>query len=459
MANHILAIHLTAGRLSVAVAESTLRSLRVTTLAEVLPGSEQAAAIIGDRKWDRVIASLPADCAVFRMLDLPFTDRRRLSQAVGPALEDYVPFSLEESITSFDATSSAPDRPVLALMASRAALKSQRDALAAYGLWPERYVWAPTATLGAYRAAVGEGTPFTAIDISDDSAVVGCFDEEGLTAIRVVAATDEQTLIRNLTWSVRTLDASSDRIIVGGSRVQGIHLGLAETLSGLRFEALPTEAPVDLPHHLETGWRSSAVALGLVLSAAGELAKPNIEFAPSGQESSGTRTEVADSGRSLLPWAAIAVATFTLAGGLEYARLSQSAAQLEARAEAIYRTAMPSGSGGIGHKLKLELRASELERERADSASSRTHAGPLSVLLDMSKQVPRDIEVQFDNYIYDAPTIRLSGHGASFEAVTRLQLLLEQRENFASVEVSDVHSAVSGDGVEFEMTITLGGKV
>ncbi len=458
MANHILAIHLTAGRLSVAAAESTLRSLRVTTLAEVLPGSEQAAAIIGDRKWDRVIASLPSEAAVYRMLELPFSDRRRLAQAVGPALEDYVPFSLDESISSFDATSTAPDRPLLAVMAGRAALDAQRESLIAYGLSPERFIWAPSATLGAYRHAVGEGVAFTAIDVSEDGAIVGCFDEHGLTGLRVVDGADETTLIRNLTWSVRTLDPSSDRVVVGGTRVQTIHIGLSETLSGLRFEALPTASPVEMPHHLETGWRNSAVALGLVLAAAGELGKPSIEFSASGQDASGAGGELRDAGRSLLPWAVVAAASFALAGSLEYARLSKTEAALERRAEAIYRTAIPSGSGGTAHKMKLELRAGQLERERADSASSRTHAGPLSVLLDMSKQVPREIAVEFDSYVYDAPSIRLSGHGASFEVVTRLQQLLEERETFANVEVSDVHSAVSGDGVEFEMTITLGGN-
>jgi hypothetical protein len=96
-----------------------------------------------------------------------------------------------------------------------------------------------------------------------------------------------------------------------------------------------------------------------------------------------------------------------------------------------------------------------LQRERAEAAGSRTHAGPLSVLLELSKNIPREIEVEFDSYTYDAPNVRLSGQGASFEAVTRLQQLLEARAVFASVEVKDVRSAVSGSGVDFQMTIRL----
>jgi hypothetical protein len=458
VANHTLAMHLANDRLCLAVAESTLRSLRVTTLAEVAPGSPQAAEIIADRAWDRIVASLPTAGAVFRMLDLPFRDRRRLSQAVGPALEDYVPFSLDEMTIAFDLASTREPGPVLGVMVTREAVEAHRTAVAAYGLEAQRFIWAPSALLGAYRAAVGEEAAFTAVDVSTDGTVIGCFDEQGLTGMRTLGpSADDDKLVRDIAWSVRSLDPQCERLVFGGSRTQSLHLDLSETLSGLRFESLPTRAPLEMPHHLETGWRDSAVAVGLVLAATGELPRPCIELSAGGVLSSPEgRGELRDAALSLAPWAAVAVATFLAAYGLDVARLQRTTDRLEQRAEAIYRTAMPSGSGGVGRKTKLELRLSELERQRADAAGSRTHAGPLAVLLEMSRNVPADIEVEFDSYVYDAPNIRLSGQGASFETVTRLQQLLEARSAFSQVEVNDVHAAVAGSGVEFEMTIRLG---
>ena len=456
MANHTLAMHLANERLCLAVAESTLRSLRVTTLAEVAPGSPQAAEIIADRVWDRVVTSLPTAAAVFRMLDLPFRDRRRLSQAVGPALEDYVPFSLDEMTIAFDLASSNESGPVLGVMVARDEIASHRAAVASYGLETQRLVWAPSAVLGAYRAAVGRDIAFTAVDVSIDGTVIGCFDEQGLTGMRVLGPSrDDEKLVRDIAWSVRSLDPSGERLVFGGMRTQTLHLRLSETLSGMRFESLPTRAPLEMPHHLETGWRNSAAAVGLVLAATGELPQPCIELSTGMLSSSGGRVELREAAASLAPWAALTMIAFVTAYGLDLARLQGAADRLEDQAEKIYRSAMTTGSGGVGRKTKLELRLSELERQRSDAAGSRTHAGPLSVLLEMSRNVPSDIEVEFDTYVYDAPNVRLSGQGASFESVTRLQQLLESRAVFAQVEVNDVHSAVSGSGVEFEMTIRL----
>ena len=152
MANHILAVHLAAGHIGFGVAESTLRSLRVTALGRMEAGSTMFADLVSDRNWDRVVASVPAEAAVFRILDFAFHDRRRLGQAVGPALEEHVPFSLDDSVASFDLVGPGRHGSVLAVMAQRAALESHLETLHAYDIWPQRLIWAPSATLEIWHS-------------------------------------------------------------------------------------------------------------------------------------------------------------------------------------------------------------------------------------------------------------------------------------------------------------------
>src|SRR5512137_2176214 len=105
MANNILAVHLGAESVALAVAQSTLRSFRIQLLAVLEHGSEAIADIVKSRSWDNVVAGIAPDAVAFRLLDFPFRDRRRLGQAVGPALEAHVPFSLEDSAPAWDFTS------------------------------------------------------------------------------------------------------------------------------------------------------------------------------------------------------------------------------------------------------------------------------------------------------------------------------------------------------------------
>ena len=50
---------------------------------------------------DVVISSLPAEYVAKRLLALPFTDRRRLQQVVAFALEEHLPFAVDDAVVAF----------------------------------------------------------------------------------------------------------------------------------------------------------------------------------------------------------------------------------------------------------------------------------------------------------------------------------------------------------------------
>jgi hypothetical protein len=146
------------------------------------------------------------------------------------------------------------------------------------------------------------------------------------------------------------------------------------------------------------------------------------------------------------------------AGVLDYARLETASGKLEREAERIYQTVMPAGAGGSGLLTKLEMRRDELLRRRGELSGAGSEATPLAVLIEMSDSVPDNLDIEFETYDYDPPNVRLRGTGESFEAVTRLQQTLGESPRFREVEVSDVRTAVRGDGVDFELVIRLGGN-
>src|SRR5215471_10998799 len=52
-------------------------------------------------RCDVVISSLPGEYVAKRLLALPFTDRRRLQQVVAFALEEHLPFAVDDAVVSF----------------------------------------------------------------------------------------------------------------------------------------------------------------------------------------------------------------------------------------------------------------------------------------------------------------------------------------------------------------------
>ena len=107
--------------------------------------------------------------------------------------------------------------------------------------------------------------------------------------------------------------------------------------------------------------------------------------------------------------------------------------------------------------MKLELKLEELLRRQAELQGGTSADSALGILVAMSEAVPGDVEVEFESYAFDPPNVRLRGQASSFETVTRLQEILRTSTSYQNVDVGDVRSAASGEGVQFELTIRLGG--
>ncbi|MFN2426398.1 MAG: PilN domain-containing protein, partial [Candidatus Binatia bacterium] len=155
----------------------------------------------------------------------------------------------------------------------------------------------------------------------------------------------------------------------------------------------------------------------------------------------------------LLRWAAAAAALAVLAVGLDYTQLMTERGALSTQAEKIYSSAMPSGSGGAGRKIKMEMRLRELTG-KADAASAGSAGSPLALLAALSRDVPKSLGVVVDQVEHSPPAAKVVGHATSFETVTKMQEALQKGGAFSRVEVKDVHASVTGGGVEFLLELS-----
>lgn len=447
MSSKTLAVTVHAGRLTAAVIESSIGAVHVGTAFDLEAGAPLPVA----GPFDRVVAALAPEDAAFRLLPMPFRDRRRVSLAVGPAVEEHVPYSLDDAVLAWD-FASAPDASgaaVLAALADPSRLEAVRATLAGLGIGPppQKIVWMPTAILAAYRRAIGDDATFTAVDLGDGGAVVARVEKGQIAALRVVAPCNDDLLLRNTVWCLTTLGGAS-RIIVGGSSAERLAQALAARLPGAAIEALPASPPVEGFAHGQ--WRTKTALVGLVLAATGDAPAPILDFEDGGASMFGVAAlaDLQGEARPLLRWAAAALVLAVTAVGLDYAQLFVERRALSQRAEEIYTSAMPAGSGGAGRKLKLEMRLRELTGKAGDASAS-AGGSPLGLMAALSRDVPKNLDIVLDQVDHLPPSAKVSGHADSFEAVTKMQEALTKAGHFARVEVKDVHASVTGGGVEF----------
>jgi hypothetical protein len=458
VATQILALHLGAGHATAVTAESTIRTLRVTGFVAGASDDPGLRELTQSRSWDRVLCTLPANAAFFRFLDLPFRDRRRLAQAVGPALEDHVPVSLDDAATAFDVAGPARAGRSLAAMARHTAIDQRIAEIEAIAATPTVLVWQPSAVIAAYRRAVAADGPWLLVDVGLDCTVVASVGGDEVLGVRVVGAATETEFVRDLRWAVRTLEPAGERLVLGGPLWETAAQAVANALDGYRVECLPEDCPLAPAPAMRGVWRNLTTTVGLVLIAAGEAESPVLSFAAGGTQPDDARNRWREAAQVLAPWAIVTVVLLAAAIALDYGRLYRETSRLERTAERIFASAMPGVPGGMGRRTKLELKRDELEGRHAELSGSASREGALGILVAMSQAIPPDLGVEFETYAYDPPNVRMRGQGSSFEVVTRLQQVLRESTPFQNIDVGDVRSAAAGAGVEFELTIRLGGK-
>ncbi len=456
MSSRTLAVHLTSKRLVAVLAEVTMRGMQIQRVEDrPAPTDDAPPAWAADLAYDRVVATVGSDMALFRFLELPFGDRRRITQAVGPALEEHVPLSLDEAEVVWDWDGSSGGRRVLAAMARTATLDAHADRIAAlFGRRPERMPWAPAATVAAYRAAAtGSADSWSLVDVGADGALVATVESGRLAGLHLVAPCDDELLVRNVAWSLRALGPSGPTVVLGGARAAAIEEAAANALEDMAILPAPREHP--LAGAPAARWSAVAPAIGALLIAGGRAERPALEFAAAAGGSSSAALGVLGELRPLASWGAAALALLTLAAGIDYARLASERAAVVAATDAAIQDVMP-GTSGAGARLKLEMRARELA-DRAGSTAGGAVASPLEVLAELSRAVPRNLDIEILDLVHAPPAVRFSGKGADFEVVTKLEEALSASSIFSSVEIKDVQAAVSGSGVDFKVILQLAG--
>ncbi len=446
MSSKTLLVHLTSTRLATAVLGSSLSGHTLGAVSEV---PIDAATRLPEGSWDRVVVTLAPEAALYRLLELPFRDRSRLAQAIGPVLEEHVPLALEEGRVAFDRAGERADGQVLAAIARHRDLDAWKERVAALGAEPTRVLWAAPLVVLPYRRAAGNSANFSLVDASADGAVVATIRQGAVVGLRVIGPTGDEHLARAVARALRALPGDTETLWLGGSRAALVEAVAAEALPGAARKRLDDRPPLDGGEGPAPAapWSNLAALAGLALAAAGEAEAPVIDFS----ENAGAGiAEALGELRPLAPWAAALALVLALGWGVETWRLFSARSELETQAENIYAGVMKEDSGGVGRRLRLEMRLSELSGRRADSAGG---ASPLAVLAALSDVVPDDLDVELDEYRHNPDSVKVRGRADSFETVTRVEEVLRGSRRFGDVEVRDVHATAAGDGVEFQMLL------
>jgi len=455
---------------------------------------------------DHVVCALPGDRLSTRRLNFPFRDRKRLSQVVPFEVENDTLFDLDDVLVDWEMVGGDRNRAeVVAAIATRADVsellatlreaQSEPRTIEAEGLVlcniSNLFDLAGTRMLidlghrkttccliadgqpvssrtfpiagAALTEALGRDRALNSEDAERakcEDGVLGTGVDKALPATRAALDRIAREIIRTLGAlepQIATLDSGPVRELTlfgGTAQLDRLDEYLA-AMTGLPTQKLgaPTQ---DYGKALTTNTDAIVFAPAIALAMRGTAqAKTRVDFR---QQEFAVRLDLSRYRRELtwplgLAAAALVLGLVNLAisTGLE----SHRARQMEEQIEQLYTEAFPSQPLPDNPLSALRQEISSATSRAEFLGVYRGNLSALDLLTEISKLVPKDLDVVFDELSIDRQIIRMRVYSKSFESADRLGAELAKFPPFAQARIGSIESDPARGGKRFDVTISL----
>jgi len=409
--------------------------------------------------------ALPASMLSFRSLSLPFTDRRKIDEALHYELADRLTFGDDDFLYDRVVVNKAGTGPtaLLAAAVEKAALAPLLAAIGELGVKLEALgvsgmgfaVKMIESGYGAERAVVylDAGSTDSTLFVCANGRVRAIRSLHGLGAARIdeLGAEVRRTLL--------ALDIGPGAtIFLGGhtgsdpdaaqrfrARCEGADVVLVDMEGGDGTAEFPGDP---MPRHVRTK-----------LSAQLQAAPADERLFNLAPEHRGVRGRGALqlSRRALLAAVACLVALLAFGGYqvFDYNRLAQERAKLDGQIAAIFAQTL-DGRQPHGDPLReLGAEITALEQSAAASIVRNPGITAVELLADLSARIPPSVRVGFDRFSFDRRRVQLDGVTDAYNDVDIIRRSLAQSPIYSSVSIDVARTGGDGRGVRFSLIATL----
>lgn len=474
MPQKILALEMPGHIIRAAVAERTWNTFHIEGVFEELRRTDETdlegalhRILARTGKPDVVTTSIASDFVVKRLLELPFSDVRKLHQVVPFALEEHLPFPVDDAVVAFVRVGSdGGSTLVVAALARKADMRRHLDLLAKVGIDPRTVTLSELAIARLLsRSPTSSTNAHLLMDIEPTSTSMVLLDSDGTPrAIRTVHAgisAEEEGPVAEAHANA-ILGTARQTLLAHSSEVEGIDVILAGSAAGiplLREElsqalslAVRDAAEFDYSFLLN-GKRPDmsryAACIAMLLS---ELPNKPAELLNFRQGEFAFKGRVRGDLTAFYTTATIAavgivlgVTHFALGVGTQLHRLHALDRQIATIAVPALGSHPPDDPIAA-----LRTGITKMSKRLALIGGNIAKDSPLDALLAVSRDVPKRFPIEMQDITVDDSGVLLSGEADSFGTVDQMKQVLQKDDYFSNIEVSHTKAAQDGK-VEFQV--------
>ncbi len=479
MAQRILALEMSGDRVRAAVADRSWNSFHLAGVYEKFRANDEtdlsgalSRLVAESGEPDIVISALPLDRVAKRLLELPFKDARRLHQVVPFALEEHLPFPVDNGAVAFSRFGQEGNHTlVMAAMVRKIDLQHHLDLLAKAGLDPKTVTLAPLALAAMYTRSRNGAKPMAHLVVEGD---------ESSTSVVLVDLAGTPRALRSMRGGLMMSDGSAvsqeaagpilnsvrqtllahgeemdqTEVIVAGAasafpKVRGllsdslameVRDGGAFDYSGLFEGSVPT-----------TGKFASCLAMLLGELPSKPLSLINFrqgEFLFRGRVR-GDLSPFYLSGILGAALFAVIALHFILGVSANLHRLHLVNAEIAAVAGPVLGETNPADA-----RKQLKDGIAKMNHRLTLIGGNMTHHSPLDTLVAVSRALPPRFPVEMADVQIDPNALRVTGQADSFATVDQAKRALDASGYFGTIEVTHAKAGSDPSKVDFRMDAT-----
>jgi general secretion pathway protein L len=455
-----------------------------------------------DLPLQHVVVSVAGDRLSTRRLSFPFKDRRKVAAAVPFEVEEQVPFDLKDYVVDWEfAAESDAGIDIVACVVPRTEIALLLETLREAEVTPrvveaEGLVLTNLATLvelPGVRLLADVGHRKTTLALCRDGRVIATrtipiagkaitlaiAQERGIGELEAERAKMEEGVIgnRRALGAAAVLDrlarelartlASFEPLLAGAPSIERAHLlggsaklaGFDQLLterSGVAFDRLPLpRGPLGTAFVAKGDTLSFAPAMALALRGTTRSAtRVNLrqgEFAE--------RIDVRGIARELRPTALLGagfLGAALIAGGADIWKNASSAGGFEdAAREIVSETGAAPGDDPLA---AMQSAVRDAQRRAEMLGVYRGNLSALDILTEISKNVPKDLEVVFEEFSIERDTVQVRGHTPDYKAVDRLVAEVKKFPAFSDVTIGESSADARRGGINFDLRIRVAAR-
>jgi type II secretion system protein L len=478
MAQRILALELAEDRVAAALGErawssfgllGTFQAERAEDETDLVPALRRLLSQTGIP--DIVISALPGELVAKRLLTLPFSDHRKLEQAVPFALEEHLPFSIEEAAVAYaPLLREGKSSLVLAALVRREDLAAHLDLLAQAGLDPKTVTLSSLALSALInRSRNGNGTmSHLLVEVERTRTSVVLLDNGGIPrALRILPiGVDPSRDVQHVDNSTGAIIAAVRQTMLSQSAESGatdvIVSGPATASTEVRDRfsrelALPIHGVEDLDCSALLGksvpqLTRQASCVAMLLGELPTQPVPLINFRVGEFAFHGRTGDLGPFYTSAIIAGAVALlAVMHLILGIATNRYHVNL--LDREVAVVVAPVLPGVSGDRA-KSVLAQHIAAARKRLALLGGSGGSASPLDTLLALSRALPDTLPIDIDELGIDDTGLKLSGTADSYATIDRVKKALSAARQLSDVQVSD-EGPGEGHKVVFHLSATI----